>query len=346
MLHELSKSSPPRLSVVVPVYKVAEYLPQCLECILNQTWRDMEVICVNDGSPDHSLDILKTFQQKDSRIVIVDQQNGGSASARNAGVDIARGQWIGFVDADDQISPDMYQMMLKVADHDQSDLVVCGTVVIGGKPIDGDIVQTSACYDYSPILLNRITYSVWDKIFKRDILLNNGIKAFVGRAFEDAPVDLMYLPLCKKVSVVATPLYHYIKRDHSNTGGICIAQYMDRIEQFGMVVSRWKELDIYEEQKSVIPDILWRQIIDTIPTIPVKKHKHFLQYIDGMLGLLASNQKGEIDKKLLDELNNTFVKARILTQRDASKKWKRYLFRFRLSSPACIQILGLRLFGK
>ena len=91
------------ISIIVPVYNAAPYLPQCLDSLVNQTYRDIEIICVNDGSTDNSLDILKAYAERDSRILVIHQENQGLSDARNKGLKNARGEWVMFVDSDDWI---------------------------------------------------------------------------------------------------------------------------------------------------------------------------------------------------------------------------------------------------
>ena len=105
--------SKPLVSVLIPVYNVEDYLERCLDSVLNQTLTQIEVICVNDGSTDRSPEILKEYQENDSRIVIVNKQNGGLPSARNAGIEKARGEYVGFVDSDDYVQPNMFENFIR-----------------------------------------------------------------------------------------------------------------------------------------------------------------------------------------------------------------------------------------
>lgn len=99
----------PIVSILIPVYNVENYLEKCLDSVISQTMNNIEIICVNDGSTDHSGEILEKYQKKDKRIIVVNKENGGLPSARNAGMEIARGKYIGFVDSDDYINSDMYE---------------------------------------------------------------------------------------------------------------------------------------------------------------------------------------------------------------------------------------------
>ena len=113
------------ISVIVPVYKTEKFLSDCIKSILNQTYHDLEVILVNDGSPDSSGQICEEYAKKDSRIKVIHQENAGVASARNTGLNLAAGEYITFVDSDDYICPQMYEEMLKCAKKNHCDLVMC-----------------------------------------------------------------------------------------------------------------------------------------------------------------------------------------------------------------------------
>lgn len=114
-----------KISVIVPIFNREKSLARCVESIMQQTYQDLEIILVNDGSTDNSLQLCNEFAQKDSRIVVLDKPNGGVSSARNAGLDIATGEFIGFVDSDDYIDKVMYEKLIAVAENENLDFVVC-----------------------------------------------------------------------------------------------------------------------------------------------------------------------------------------------------------------------------
>ena len=114
-----------KISIIVPVYNVESYLSNCIDSILNQTFKDFELILVNDGSTDKSLEICKHYKNMDDRIFIIDKKNGGLSSARNAGLDIIKGEYIGFVDSDDYIHPQMYELLYKQIIENEADISMC-----------------------------------------------------------------------------------------------------------------------------------------------------------------------------------------------------------------------------
>lgn len=122
----------PKISCIVPVYNVEKYLRRCVDSILNQTFTDFELILVDDGSPDNSPAICYEYAVKDSRIKVIHKVNGGVSSARNVGLDVAKGEWICFVDSDDLIEADYMQKMYEAAINNNSDFIMCGIQQIAG----------------------------------------------------------------------------------------------------------------------------------------------------------------------------------------------------------------------
>lgn len=113
------------VSVIIPAYNVAEYIPFCLDSLISQTYKNLEIICVNDGSTDSTLDIIKEYAEKDSRIILIDKENGGQASARNMGLDTAKGDYISFVDSDDYVSPDFIMRLKDLLEGNSCDIARC-----------------------------------------------------------------------------------------------------------------------------------------------------------------------------------------------------------------------------
>ena len=117
-----------KVSIIIPVYNVEQYLPKCLDSIINQTLKDIEIICINDGSTDNSLSILKEYASKDDRMIIIDKENKGQGIARNLGIKKAKGKYIGFVDPDDWVDIQMFEKMYNQAQKLNSEIVICDLV--------------------------------------------------------------------------------------------------------------------------------------------------------------------------------------------------------------------------
>lgn len=115
-----------KVSIIVPIYNVEKYLKRCLDSLVNQTLNDIEIICINDGSTDGSLEILNEYGRRDDRIVIINQENSGLSATRNKGIDIAKGQFIGFVDSDDWVSKDYFEKLYNSAIQNEAEIAVGG----------------------------------------------------------------------------------------------------------------------------------------------------------------------------------------------------------------------------
>ena len=180
-----------KVTIVVPVYKVEKYLDRCVSSLINQTLKNIEIILVDDGSPDSCPALCDAFAERDSRIKVIHKANGGLASARNAGLKTATGEYVGFVDSDDDVEPDMYESMLNIAESESVDFVMCdykrilsdGTSYIKtlgiktGKYEKPDIIRDiwpslimSSHIDYGPLL------SVWHCLYKTQFLAQNHIE--------------------------------------------------------------------------------------------------------------------------------------------------------------------------
>ncbi len=169
-----------KISVIVPVYNVEPYLPQCLDSLIEQTFKDIEIICVNDGSTDGSLNILNHYAAKDSRIKVIDKPNGGVSSARNSGLDAAQGEYISFVDSDDWLKRNAYEEIIMSAKK-HVDMVIFGYYEF----LEGNLTETGAKkvlkqfeqekIPFEKLVLN-FCNSIWDKIYRRDFLQKNHLR--------------------------------------------------------------------------------------------------------------------------------------------------------------------------
>ena len=207
----------PLISVVIPVYNVQAYLEKCVDSVLNQTYRNLEVILVDDGSPDNSPAICDSYAKKDSRVRVIHQENKGVGAARNVGVAQASGDWIAFVDSDDWIEPTMYEEMLDSALRQGSDMVICsGISEYGGgehKPYNSaEYVNREELM--SNVLKNNHGPSIVCILYASKIL--KFVKQLDNCTSEDYAIIPVYVWKAKKISVVDVPFYHY-NRDNSSS---------------------------------------------------------------------------------------------------------------------------------
>lgn len=209
------------LSIIMPVYNKFEYLRASAESVLGQTCRDLELILVDDGSTDGSGGLCDALAAQDPRVRVIHKKNGGVASARNAGLDAARGEFIGWVDSDDLISPDMFRVMLETADKYGADLVQCGHVRSPEKLAAQIPDQLPELEISGPIdSLKRIyrshytnSLALWSKIYRRGLF--KGLRFTEGTAFEDDEVVPKLLERSVKSVFFQLPLYCYVKRESS-----------------------------------------------------------------------------------------------------------------------------------
>ncbi len=213
------------VSVIVPVYNVAPYLDECLESICCQTYKELEIILVDDGSTDGSGDICDEWCKKDQRVRVIHKENGGVSNARNEGLRICGGDLISFIDSDDWIDLDMYEKLVKCLIETHSDVAMCGYVDYPhGQPVNIGCFPVDPCDFTGAVyqIIRRRGYftSSCAKIFSRDLVFKDGIFQPFDSALdygEDEVWVFQILRNCKKVSFVPEPLYYWRPREGSIT---------------------------------------------------------------------------------------------------------------------------------
>ena len=209
-----------KVSIIVPVYNVERYLGKCLDSLVNQTLKDIEIICVNDGSTDNSADILKTYSDKDNRIIVISQENSGQSVARNKGIDIAKGEFIGFVDSDDWVDENYFEALYNEALKSNSDIAVAGMIRITGPKqrkflIFKDLLVTDNLnLKFELCDVPEKSY-VWNKIYKTEKIKKCGLKFEDGIIFEDCIFTPQVLFFLEKMVTVPNIYYHYFRRSNS-----------------------------------------------------------------------------------------------------------------------------------
>ena len=212
------------ISIIVPVYNVEEYLSNCIESILNQTFKNFELILVNDGSTDKSLDICKYYKNIDNRIYIINKKNGGLSSARNAGLEIARGKYIGFVDSDDYIHPQMYELLYNEIIKNKADISLCEFKKVSDfnkeELLDKDSLNQKVETLNNKEALFKLGESgsviyviVCNKLYKKSLFKN--IKFKEGIIHEDEYIIHRLLYHAKKLVYINEKLYFYLQREGS-----------------------------------------------------------------------------------------------------------------------------------
>lgn len=215
------------VSVIIPVYNVEKLIDRCMESVVGQTYRNLEIILVDDGSTDRSLEKCFFWKEKDERVTVISKENGGTASARNAGLDVAHGQWIAFVDSDDKIDRSMYERLIDSAERNHADIVVCG---IGSEDQYGRLYdpykseynfkETYSSMDFLNLLYendrtNGSVVCVTNKIYDAGIW--NRLRFKEDCFFEDDELANHIYVHNFNISVVKELLYFYIKNIESKS---------------------------------------------------------------------------------------------------------------------------------
>ena len=249
----------PEISIIVPVYNVEKYLDRCIKSILSQTFKDFELILIDDGSTDKSGVICDNYKNIDDRIIVIHKENGGAASCRNVGLDIAKGKYIGFVDSDDYISENMYYELHKVLIKNNSDISICKFIEVYDNTKVNFINSNLVEENYSNIQALEELYQKksidfivpWNKLYKSDL-----IKEFrypLVRKYEDEFIIHRLLYRCSKVTHINKESYYYYQRENSIMNSkfsikdiYILDYYLDRIRFFNNINKKvLKEYSIY-----------------------------------------------------------------------------------------------------
>ncbi len=243
------------ISIIIPVYKVEKYLEKCIQSVINQTYENLQIILVDDGSPDNCGKICDEYAKKDHRIEVIHKSNGGLSDARNKGLEIAKGEYIGFVDSDDYIESDMYEVLYNLLKQYNVDVSICNFYTVSQgkiaiKNADNGIKEYNRIEILKEILLdNDIQSYAWNKLYKRELF--GEIKYPVGKKYEDIGTTFYLLEKCNKVVVTGKPEYYYINRQGSIVNNVTESTITDYIElimqRYDYIEENIKELSSYNK---------------------------------------------------------------------------------------------------
>ena len=257
-----------KISVVVPIYNVENYLEKCLDCLLNQTLKDIRIICVNDGATDNSPEILKKYAEKDSRIEVVEKKNGGLSSARNAGLEKVKTEFVMFCDSDDYFSPKMCEKLLASIEKEKTDIAACGTEIVY---LAHDEMRESDRKYYrlefhgknyiDDEIMLKTDVSVWNKVFRTKTIKENNIEFPEGLNNEDFYFFNAYMSVSSTISFVNQKLYNYVRRENS----IMSANFQKDTLSLDHLLVAEKLFDFYRKTGflKVHTDLFWQQWVDS-----------------------------------------------------------------------------------
>lgn len=243
------------ISIIIPVYKVEKYLEKCIQSLINQTYENLQIILVDDGSPDNCGKICDEYAKKDHRIEVIHKSNGGLSDARNKGLEIAKGEYIGFIDSDDYIESDMYEVLYNLLKQYNADVSICNFYTVSQgkiaiKNAENGIKEYNRIEILKEVLLdNNIQSYAWNKLYKKELF--DEIKYPVGKKYEDIGTTFYLLEKCNKVVVTGKPEYYYINRQDSivnNVTETTITDYIELIMQrYDYIEENIKELSSYNK---------------------------------------------------------------------------------------------------
>ncbi len=296
-----------KISVIIPVYNVEQYLRKCLDSVINQTYTNLEIICICDGSPDNSLEILREYEQKDSRIIVIDQENGGVSLARNRGLDIATGEYIAFVDPDDYLMPECYECAIQVYNENADcEMVSCFANVIKEDGIsEGYYTRCKNFYSIfikgkhhlSNVIVCRASLAPWPYLYKKSIIDMLNLRFLNYKYCEDLGFNAMYMSQVNNIYFIDKCLYNYLLRNNSASSifgpdnNICYAleSYVNETKE---VLNFYKNQNKLDKFKTVIVD----KFINTTLWI-LTFAKEFTPEIKACLDKLANNLPKEISSR-------------------------------------------------
>ncbi len=231
-----------KISIIVPVYKTEIYLRKCIESILAQTYTNLEIILVDDGSPDKCGEICDEFKEKDDRIKVIHKSNGGVSSARNAGLSMVSGEWIGWVDSDDVIEPDMFEQLYNNAMENSADISVCSRIeCYKNKQVfrGWDKLQVLDTNEALGLLFenDRMQNFLWDKLWRKELF--EDVVFPEGRTYEDIAIMHRLFLRAKSVVVIPQALYYYVQHEGSIVADTTLK---NRINHFIAAKQRYEEL--------------------------------------------------------------------------------------------------------
>ena len=216
----------PLISIIVPVYNVEKYLDKCVQSLLNQTYKNIEIILVDDGSPDNCGKMCDEYAEKNARVEVIHKKNGGLADARNVAIDVAIGEWIVFVDSDDFVEPDYVENLYKLTQKFDCKLA-CSRFryVFEGQEVDAFMnvpQEIECCYDKMNalerlFLQEDIGNEAWGKIYHKS-LFESGIRYPYGLIYEDLPTTYLFFLQCDKIGYSTKKTYNYLMRSTSIEG--------------------------------------------------------------------------------------------------------------------------------
>ena len=330
IIHEILEI--PKISIIVPVFNVEKYLEQCLDSIINQSFKGIEVICINDGSTDGSLEILRDYEIKHDRLKIINQENHGLGFARNVGISHASGEYVLFVDSDDFLSDNALESMYNNSISNKSDLTIFkfhfyknGKTCGGGFELDrifGNVDYANFTFNYQKLgkyLLNQ-NFASWSKLYKREFLVKNNFTFPVDIAYEDVLFQVKVFLNAQSIAFVPEFLYNYRS---SNTDSIMhdMSKIWDIIEVCDSVEDYLKDSGHFNELKR---EFLIFKIVQLAQYIIFSKSSEFFFEVKKISESFFRIEEYDFDSMFIELPKNTqFVFNQLIESENVSEFLKK-----------------------
>lgn len=252
----------PKISIVIPCYNVEKYLKQCLDSVVNQTLQDIEIICINDGSTDSTLSILREYENSDNRIKVISKHNSGYGASMNIGLETAKGKYIGIVESDDYAELNMFETLYNVAEENNLDLVRCQYYLYNSKensndPWDNSWVPMGKVY--KPLLEQKPfgqAPAIWSNLVNREFLNKNNIRFLEtpGASYQDSSFAFKLYACADRFMMIPDRLLHYrIDNENSSVNSSAKANFVNT--EYAEITRFSKEKGIYKDVCKLIPKL-------------------------------------------------------------------------------------------
>jgi glycosyltransferase involved in cell wall biosynthesis len=309
-----------KISVIIPAYNVLPYIRKSLDSVVNQTYKNLEIILIDDGSTDGTGAICDEYAQKDSRITVIHQQNAGLSAARNVGIERSEGEWIAFLDSDDWVEPQMYEILLKVAQENDADISTCKSrkCYLGeNEPLAQDDGQVTVLTTDDIIAglrtQEKVRFEVWNKLWRRSLIDNVRFK--VGQIYEDVYFDRTLFFKANKMVFINTTLHNYLITRPGNTNS-----------SFKLA-----KLCIFPELNAFIEDLKLQQKDELVEIVSCIAIDFAISLYNAAI---CAKQSAEIKDKILGYFDGYYELAKSSRFRN-----KKALFLFRLSPSIYIEVV-------
>lgn len=301
------------VSVIIPVYQAEEYIERCINSILNQTYKNLDIIFVNDGSTDRSVEIITEYAQKDERVRLLHQENKGAGAARNKGIEAAKGKYIGFVDSDDWIEPDMYEYLVKILEREKADIAACDFVSTDKMQtkIENDVTEKLIMMSKKELMEfflrmhgEKSFYAVWNMLYKREIIEH--IKFPEGKITEDLLFNYWAYCNCNKYVLSNQKKYYY----YCNPKGVTRNSLGET------------DLALLRNWDIIVEDILLKQD-DVLVQKAARLNRWRADFTLLSKAVLYGYKESEISKEILNDMARNMKAHRAELLKGKALDWKR-----------------------